>query len=148
MSALTYETAWSQLYCGKLDKDFSQWALSNKSGWTIAHCAADKGLLPADFDQWDMADNNGWTVAHLTVKRRTALPLSFNRWDLITNSGLTVAHMAAEQDVLPVDFDQWDLINSHGETVADLAPKAYRRWQILKELEYPEITDVTEMQMM
>jgi hypothetical protein len=38
---------------------------SEKTGTTIAHVAAEHGLLPPDFDQWDLADKYGRTVADI-----------------------------------------------------------------------------------
>jgi hypothetical protein len=64
---------------GHLDFDFDEAALVEylgrpllPAGWTIAHEAAKRGLLPEDFGQWDLATTQGLTV--LDVALHAELP--------------------------------------------------------------------------
>jgi hypothetical protein len=88
--------------------DFSQWALADNRGWTVAHAAANANKLPSDFSQWDLADKSGWTVAHEAVRHGQQLPpSSFSQWPMADDRGILVAHVAALYGSLPDDFDRW-----------------------------------------
>lgn len=50
-------------------------------GATVAHVAAQGGVLPRGFVDWDARDNDGDTVAH-TAGKFNSLPDDFDRWDL------------------------------------------------------------------
>ena len=59
---------------GHLDFDFDEAALVKylgrpilPAGWTVAHEAAKRGLLPEGFSQWGLTDGSGRTVADIAV---------------------------------------------------------------------------------
>jgi hypothetical protein len=56
----------------RLPESFDQWDLADKNGSTVAHLAAELGLLPENFDQWDLADNDGETVRDVYERWRAA----------------------------------------------------------------------------
>jgi hypothetical protein len=114
-----------------------------ETGGTLAHYAAETGLLPIGFDQWGLTDKDGYTVAEWAV-RFVTLPNDFDRMDLINLRGLvhlgwinpdsrlwseivdpedgeTLAHWAARKDLLPKGFCKWGMTDKHGKTVADHA---------------------------
>lgn len=60
---------------GYLDFDFDESALADylgrpilPSGWTFAHEAAKRGLLPDGFDQWDLVTSQGVTVRNVALQ--------------------------------------------------------------------------------
>ena len=50
-----------------LPKDFNQWELADKDGWTVAHEVAAHGYLPNDFQLWDLTDKEGRTVRKVYI---------------------------------------------------------------------------------
>jgi hypothetical protein len=74
---------------GKLQSDFSQWDLSNRAGWSVAHWNAMFGPMPDDFDAWGMQDGSGITVAHRAAENGN-LPERFTLWGLKDGIGDTV----------------------------------------------------------
>lgn len=114
---------------GTLPESFTDWALADVTGVTVAHTIVGHGhQLPSSFAHWGMLDEHGRTVAHVAVATK-AFPPGFKGWaaqgvwSLRNIAGWTVAHFAAHHGVLPDDFDQWELENN-GVTVAHSAAEA------------------------
>ena len=107
---------------GTLHPDFDEWALSNESGWSVAHVAASEDNLPPGFGQWGIANIAGCTVAHVAAIHGLSR-WGFERWDMSDKYGWTVAHTAAWHRKLPENFDRlelWELADDDGITVRDV----------------------------
>ncbi|MDR1608792.1 MAG: hypothetical protein LBT38_10355 [Deltaproteobacteria bacterium] len=116
--------------------DARGWTLDNGFGSTLAHVAAENGLLPPEFQDWGLLDWRRATVAHVAAKARR-LPLTFNDWELRDAIGRTVAHEVAELGPLPPGFDLWTLQDRCGVSVAEVAwgydhlPRGVFDWRAL-----------------
>lgn len=107
-----------------LPADFDHWMLS-MNGSTLAHFAAERGLLQAGFAFWGMRDSSGRTVAHIAAEKKT-LPPDFTEWGLVERDKWSVAHESALRGWLPPDFSQWHLKDAQGVTVIDIARERHR----------------------
>ena len=107
-----------------MSPQFKQWGLtiSDGSGWSVAHEAAQYGTLPDDFDLWGLVDASGELVGFVAV-RNGRIPDDPNAWCLCNSDGWTIAHEMARCHRIPSDFDQFDLQDKHGRTVADIMRK-------------------------
>ena len=89
-------------YKGLLPEDFRDWHWADKNGRTVAHEAASAGLLHEGFDQWSLADNTDWTVAHEVAQH--AFDSSIPEW----------IQAAANQ----IPKEMWDAKDSEGAPVS------------------------------
>ncbi|CAH1748163.1 protein of unknown function [Thauera humireducens] len=114
--------------------------------WTIAHLAAEKGLLPEGFKRWDLCGVTGVSVAESALIAGT-LPDDFDAWDQIVMSWhtpleITLAHWAVRRGLLPKSFNRWEIQTqpdspADKETVAHWAAKkgilheGFRQWGLV-----------------
>lgn len=97
------------------------WDMADEEGWTLAHeyVSAGRTFPDGDFKQWGLTDTWGNTVAHIAAENGV-LPEGFDEWALEDADGASVAHVAAEFGSLPPHFDQWDLKGTGGKTVREV----------------------------
>lgn len=102
-----FDSAKAGVYAGKLElsADSPVLAFADEKGKSIAHYAAQKGLLPESFDRWDMRDGGGVSVAEVALRSKS-LPESFNGWGMPAQEYLadTIAHVGAKEGLLPKNF--------------------------------------------
>jgi hypothetical protein len=100
------------------------WDMADEEGWTLAHeyVSAGRTFPDGDFKQWGLTDIWGNTVAHIAAENGV-LPEDFDEWALSDADGASVAHYAAEFGTLPSGFDQWDLKGTDGKTVREVYDK-------------------------
>lgn len=114
--------------------------------WTIAHFAAEKGLLPKGFTRWDLRGTAGVSVAETALIAGT-LPDDFDAWGQVvmswhTPSDITLAHWAVRRGLLPKSFHRWEIQTrpdspADMETVAHWAakkgilPEDFRQWDLV-----------------
>jgi hypothetical protein len=112
---------------GNLPRKFMDWNISDPSGRTVAHVAAERSLKRHPrFNHWELADNSGYSVAHAAA-RHGNLPKDFDRWEIADVTGWTVAHEVAVNGSLPYSFELWDLKTNAGVTVESLAAPGSRK---------------------
>lgn len=96
------------------------WGMADEEGWTLAHEWASAGHpFPEEFSQWGLADIWGNTVAHIAAEYGV-IPEGFDEWALTDSYGNSVAHLAAEFGTLPAGFDQWELKGLRDKTVKEV----------------------------
>jgi hypothetical protein len=79
--------------------------LADESGWTVAHSAADEGLLPEDFDQWGLTDKGGVSV--LSCLLHTLGELA--RWDTSRPLCKTAADWEVFKKELPEVYSKYSI---------------------------------------
>lgn len=119
---MSYDALVTQLEQHRVVLKKSQLTEYDEDGWTVAHAAALRNLLPEDFSDWELTDKNGYSVAHARA-RCTVLPANFPHWMLADHNGLTVAQVALLNRNLPTDFPValWIKRLPSGTTLAHLA---------------------------
>lgn len=141
-----FDSAKAGVFAGKLElsADSPVLAFADEKGKSIAHYAAQKGLLPESFDRWDMRDGSGVSVAEVALRSKS-LPESFNGWGMPAQEYLadTIAHVGAKEGLLPKNFKDWGIHTQHTEmhdlvdTVAHTAvkkgtlPKTFDQWGLM-----------------
>lgn len=69
--------------------------IQNEFGETLAHIAAEEGLLGNDFPHWGHTSFEGVPVAHYAAAK-CALPDNFSEWDIEDSHGIKTAYIAIE----------------------------------------------------
>lgn len=84
-------------------------------------------LYRIGFSQWDLRDNEKWTIAHMAAENGVVIP-NFHQWGLKTTAGHSVMHILywnsfRFKKIIDVksQFTDWDLvIDEKGNTCRDL----------------------------
>jgi len=120
--------------------DWMFWGLTDKHGWTVAHIAADNGLLldfPPNWPHWatvgrtapdpETGDQSTCRVIALQANSwrgiNTEFPPTWEGWGWLIEDHGTVAHLFATRRVLPAmpdDWNGWTWKDTEDRTVADL----------------------------
>ena len=114
------------------------WDIEDEFGWTIAHEAAYRQLLPIrSFRHWTMTDGLDRPVAFIAAEHCYDIPIESPCWDVYSEVyDETAAHVGARYGTLPRDFYNWGMADSTGWTVAHEAakygnlPEHFKNWNL------------------
>ncbi|MCP4394374.1 MAG: hypothetical protein GY804_08955 [Alphaproteobacteria bacterium] len=105
-----------------LQKFEIDWYRQTKDGWSAAHIAAARGVLPhnVDAEVLNIIGPDKTSVAHIWA-RVDYLPKWFNSWGMKDIEGYPVASVAARNGhIEPSIFEHWYLTDPDGLTVAEI----------------------------
>ena len=112
----------------QLPDSFNQWLMKGKFSYTLAHFAAEKGILPPDWtdktEDWLVENKYRITIAH-EAALKNILPTNWTDktedWLVKDRWGNTIAHEAAYSGFLPMDWTDdpkdWLIKNKWKDTI-------------------------------